>query len=133
MQFASNIKKLREQIKLSQKDIADYLGVTRQAVASYECEKREPDYQTLIKLADLFGVTVDYLLGRSPSKNITGYEEEYHEEIPCICKINFIDPILLKWIEDENNIQYIRLAKDIQKMKIPLQSVMSIKSVQDGT
>jgi transcriptional regulator with XRE-family HTH domain len=70
MGFAKTIKQLREENHLSQKDIAEYLGVTRQAVASYELAKREPDYSVLRKLADFFGVSVDYLLGRTSCKDI---------------------------------------------------------------
>jgi len=63
------IKRLREEKGLSQKDVAEHLGITRQAIASYELAKREPDYETLHKLADFFGVSADYLLGRSGSKD----------------------------------------------------------------
>jgi transcriptional regulator with XRE-family HTH domain len=70
MAFSTNIKKLREENNLSQKDIAEYLGITRQAVAAYELAKREPDYEVLKKLADYFGVSVDYLLGRVTCKDI---------------------------------------------------------------
>ena len=70
MAFSSMLKKLREQRNLSQKDIAQYLGVTRQAVASYELAKREPDYEILRKLADFYGVSVDYLLGRTENNEI---------------------------------------------------------------
>jgi len=64
MAFASILKSLRDERNLSQKDIADYLGITRQAVAAYEVGKREPDYEVLQKLADFFNVSIDYLLGR---------------------------------------------------------------------
>jgi len=70
MSFASMLKQLREQSRLSQKDIADYLGITRQAVASYELAKREPDYEILKKLADYFGVSIDYILGRSKCRDV---------------------------------------------------------------
>lgn len=70
MSFASMLKQLREQSRLSQKDVADYLGITRQAVASYELAKREPDYEILKKLADYFGVSVDYILGRSNCREL---------------------------------------------------------------
>ncbi|NSW90915.1 MAG: helix-turn-helix transcriptional regulator [Firmicutes bacterium] len=70
MAFSTIIKKLREENNLSQKDIAEYLGITRQAVAAYELAKREPDYEVLKKLADFFGVSVDYLLGRVSCKDI---------------------------------------------------------------
>lgn len=65
MAFSTMIKQLREERGLSQKDVAEYLGITRQAIASYELAKREPDYDILHKLADFFGVSADYLLGRS--------------------------------------------------------------------
>ncbi|MDP4180334.1 MAG: helix-turn-helix transcriptional regulator [Bacillota bacterium] len=70
MDFSKVLKQLREEKSLSQKDIAEYLGLTRQAVASYELAKREPDYDILKKLADYFGVSVDYLLGRVKCKDV---------------------------------------------------------------
>ncbi|HHV30479.1 helix-turn-helix domain-containing protein [Acetivibrio mesophilus] len=70
MAFAAMLKQLREEKRLSQKDIADYLGITRQAVASYELAKREPDYEVLKKLADYFDVSIDYLLGRANCRDV---------------------------------------------------------------
>ncbi|MCX7922183.1 MAG: helix-turn-helix domain-containing protein [Clostridia bacterium] len=70
MAFSSMLKQLREERHLSQKEIADYLGITRQAVASYELGKREPDYQILRKLADYFGVSIDYMLGRANCREL---------------------------------------------------------------
>ncbi|MDQ2087404.1 helix-turn-helix transcriptional regulator [Herbivorax sp. ANBcel31] len=70
MAFSTMIKQLREEKGLSQKDIAEYLGITRQAIASYELAKREPDYEILHKLADYFGVSADYLLGRSNCRDV---------------------------------------------------------------
>ena len=145
MQFASNIKKLREERKLSQKDIAEYLGITRQAVNSYECGRREPDYNTLVSLADFFGVTVDFLLGRTLTKNAINFnnndaaddDEKCVQNILKYNKLCDMDCKLLRWIQDENNIQYIKFARDIQKMELPLESIQSIldvlKSVQKRT
>lgn len=59
-----NLIFLREQNNTTQKQLAEYLGMTRQGYAHYEQGDREPDPTTLIKLADYFNVTVDYLLGR---------------------------------------------------------------------
>lgn len=70
MEFSYVLRKLREEKGLSQKDIAEHLGITRQAVAFYELGKREPDYQILRKLADYFGVSIDYLLGRVICKDV---------------------------------------------------------------
>ena len=55
---------LREQLYVTQKAVADYIGLSRQAYAHYEFGDRYPDLKTLCKLADFFGVSVDYLLGR---------------------------------------------------------------------
>lgn len=73
MKFSNILKQLREEKNLSQKDIADYLGITRQAIASYELAKRKPDYETLNKLGDYFGVSVDYLLGRTSCWEINAF------------------------------------------------------------
>lgn len=55
-------KKLRENKGVSQQEVAEYLGISRQAYNFYENEKREASYEMLLKLADYFGITVDYLL-----------------------------------------------------------------------
>ena len=60
----TRMKELRKQCKERQEDIAPLIGITRGAYANIENGKREADYETLIFLADHFGVTVDYLLGR---------------------------------------------------------------------
>ncbi len=59
------LKELRNIRKVSQEDVANYLGITQQAYANYERGARKPDPDTLSKLADYFDVSVDYLLGRN--------------------------------------------------------------------
>lgn len=61
--MVKNLKKLREENKLSQQALAEKLGITQQAVYKYERTAIEPDIETLIKMAGIFGVTVDYLIG----------------------------------------------------------------------
>ena len=61
--FGDRLKGLREERQLSQRAVADKLGVTQQAVAKWEAGKAEPDIATINKLADLFGVSVNLLLG----------------------------------------------------------------------
>jgi HTH-type transcriptional regulator, competence development regulator len=55
---------LRKAKKLRQEDIAKILGIARTTYAMYEQGNREPDFDTLNKLADYFEVTIDHLLGR---------------------------------------------------------------------
>ncbi len=63
---------LRKNKGLTQKDIADSLGISRQAYANYETGNREPDLNTLKQLSDIFDVSVDYLLGNEVSSNKKG-------------------------------------------------------------
>jgi transcriptional regulator with XRE-family HTH domain len=55
----------------TQEEVARYLGVTRPAYTAYETGRRQPDYECLLKLADYFNVSTDYLLGRSDNPNPT--------------------------------------------------------------
>lgn len=63
--FQDKIKELRTSKKMTQQEIANYLGITRPAYTAYESGNRQPDFETLEKLANLFNVTTDYLLGRN--------------------------------------------------------------------
>lgn len=60
-----NLKTLRMQSGISQKQLADVIGVSQQSINKYENHSVEPDIDTLIALADFFGVSVDYLVGHS--------------------------------------------------------------------
>lgn len=60
------LRRLRKTKGLTQTQLADAVGLGRQAYAYYEKGEREPSLETLGKLADFFGVSVDELLGRSP-------------------------------------------------------------------
>lgn len=57
------LKLLREIKQVSQQEIANYLGVTRQSYSNYETGNRQPDFKALSKLSEYFGVSTDYLLG----------------------------------------------------------------------
>ena len=62
------IKELRNKNKISQKDFAKIIGAAPNTVCNWENGNREPDNDTLIKISEYFGVTVDYLLGRDAPK-----------------------------------------------------------------
>jgi len=65
--FGKRLALLRKQKGISQYEFADRIGFSRGQVANYEQGKREPDYETLQKIADFFEVSTDYLLGRTNS------------------------------------------------------------------
>jgi len=63
--FIENLVELRKLNKLTQQNVADYLGIKQPSYIRYERGEAEPSLTNLCKLADLFDVSVDYLLGRS--------------------------------------------------------------------
>ena len=63
MQF--RLKELRKSRKVSQLKLALDLNMNQNSISRYENMEREADYKTLIKFADYFDVSLDYLLGRS--------------------------------------------------------------------
>ena len=65
----NKIRELRKAKKVSMKELGQAIGgYAESTISLYENNKRQPDQATLIKLADFFGVSVDYLLGREPSE-----------------------------------------------------------------
>ncbi len=64
-----NLIKARKERGLTQAQLAARLGVSRSTVAMWESNKAQPDNDMLNKIADLFDVTVDYLLGRQTIKD----------------------------------------------------------------
>ena len=68
--IGDKLKNLRKRKNITQKDIADYLGVSPSAIGLYEQNRREPDLETVKKIADFFNVSVDYLLDRTDKRNI---------------------------------------------------------------
>lgn len=65
----NNFKSAREAKGLTQKECADMLGISLRAWQTYEQGVSEPKQDLLCKIADIFNVTLDYLLGREPAPN----------------------------------------------------------------
>ena len=64
------IKYLRQQKKISQLKLAMDLNTSQNSISRYETGEREADYETLLKIADYFGVSLDYLFGRTDNPKI---------------------------------------------------------------
>ncbi|TVY01136.1 helix-turn-helix domain-containing protein [Cohnella terricola] len=69
MNIGSRLAFLRDQRGLTQEELAASLGISRAALSHYEKNRREPDTETLGKVADLFQVSIDYLVGRTEQSN----------------------------------------------------------------
>lgn len=63
------LKELRKKRNISQLKLAIDLNMNQNTISRYENLEREADYSTLIKIADYFGVSLDYLLGRTDEEN----------------------------------------------------------------
>ena len=68
--LGNKLKTLRTQRQMTLKDVACRVGVSKSIVAAYENGSRRPSYEMLIKLARLFDVTTDYLLGLEQKKQL---------------------------------------------------------------
>ncbi|MBO5460229.1 MAG: helix-turn-helix transcriptional regulator [Ruminococcus sp.] len=62
--FGINLRRLREANEMNQEDLAQLLHIKRQTISSYERGKSIPDIYMLIKIADVFAVSLDELVGR---------------------------------------------------------------------
>ena len=71
MSFAERLQELREDKGISRKDLAASLNITVSALGMYEQGRREPNMEMLIKLADYFDVSLDFLVGRSFNEDET--------------------------------------------------------------
>jgi len=126
--LGDELRKLRKSRKLTQKELANKVGMSRGTYAHYEINKRQPDYETLQIIADFFGVSTDRLLGRTggssnenESSNIemtfTDGEKSLNEAIIKGAKVNEIrekfnfDITDLTDDELEKIIAYVRVSR----------------------
>ena len=68
VEFATRLRQLRKDKHLTQAQVASRIGVTPSMVSSYETDIRLPSYDVMMRIADVFGVTVDYLLCRQEKR-----------------------------------------------------------------
>lgn len=91
--MGEKLKSLRIEKKLTQKQVAERIGLAVSAISSYESGTRYPSYDSLIKLACIFHVSTDYLLGITSKRTIdaTGLSDD---EIELISQL--VDKLRLK-------------------------------------
>lgn len=63
--LAKRLKSLREERRIYQKEMAEHLGLSLRGYQCYEADESEPRLCTLVALADYYGVSIDYLVGRT--------------------------------------------------------------------
>lgn len=103
----NNLKNERKKLGYSQKQLAQILNVSQQTVGSWEVGRTEPDAKTLTKLANVFGVSVDYLTGHTPSskavsqEHLTNVNNQIKDELGEDVSIMFKD--INQWDEEKVN------------------------------
>ena len=80
MGFSERLQTLRKEKGLSQEQLAELLNVSRQAVSKWESGQTYPEIDKLIKLSDLFNITVDDLIKGKPSECIANINDESEKE-----------------------------------------------------
>lgn len=76
--FGSRLKKLRTDYNLTQKQLAERVGLAVSAISAYELGNRFPTYDVMVKFSRIFHVSTDYLLGIDSSRrlDLTGLSED---------------------------------------------------------
>ena len=93
----NRLKFLRNEKGENLDKIAKYLNVSIQTISNYENEKRDMTPETIIKLAEYFGVSTDYLLGKTDIRNYDKDEQEfrfaYHKEMEGLTDEEIVDAL----------------------------------------
>ncbi len=92
MSFGHTLKFLRTENNITQQDLADYLKVSRPTIAGYETKGKEPDFNTLVRIADFFHISVDFLI-REESHDSYEYDKCLKDSYEAILieKISHLD------------------------------------------
>ncbi|MGN1087216.1 MAG: helix-turn-helix domain-containing protein [Porcipelethomonas sp.] len=91
--FSKRLVQLREQRGITQQELADKLGITRQSLSLYEKAERTINIELLAKIADFFDVSADYLMGRTDVSSM-------NEDIQIACKVTGLSEISIEKLMD---------------------------------
>ena len=104
MEIGSKIKEARLKIELTQEQVAEELGVSRQTVSNWETGKSYPDIVSVIKMSDLYNVSLDYLLKGKEAERMSNYMNYLEESTNTVkskqkfSKLMQIGIFMLLWI-----------------------------------
>jgi transcriptional regulator with XRE-family HTH domain len=110
MDIADRVQNLRKTKGISQEELADTLGVSRQAVSKWESAQSIPDTDKIIIMSDYFDVTTDYLLkGKGNEKQANEKAVDAHTSVIIATVLNFIGLIsaCALWYEHQNAMAFV--------------------------
>ena len=84
--FSTRLRELRVNKGLRQEQVAKLIGVNKSAISTYENDTRQPSFEILVRLANLYRVSTDYLLGQTNNRSVdlSGLSEQ---EAALICEL----------------------------------------------
>lgn len=128
MTLGESLKKIRKQYKMTQEDVAKFLGVSRSGYTYYETGKTVPSIETLRKLAMMYDTTIDNIVGVPAKKSSTG---KNITDIALISESN-ADPLMYMKKEEQTLIMAFRLLSEESKEEITEKVVSMIDSKNQG-
>ncbi|CBZ04383.1 XRE family transcriptional regulator [Clostridium botulinum] len=79
--FGDRLKELREEKEFTQEELGKFLNVSRQTISGYESGAIEPSISNLVKIANIFNVSLDYLLCRTKERYNLNLENKKNKEL----------------------------------------------------
>ena len=134
--FATRLRKLMEEKSTTQPQLAEAVGVTRQAVGQWKDGNTVPDILDFQKIADYFKVSADYLLGRSKSRSndkdlsdVSNYLGISDKAVMAICQMSGAKSVeeVEAWISENGNCDNLKLEDDSKSSKADVCSWLMLK------
>lgn len=79
--FSNRLRCLRLERNLSQRQLSKITDISHSAICAYENEKREPSFESLEALCDVFNCDIDYILGRTDVRNASAQGQDWHSNL----------------------------------------------------
>ena len=93
--FSQNLQKLRAEKNISQEQLADKIGVSRQSISAWESGKSSPELEKLIALSELFEISLDELTGEISTKKVNFNKKDYEKSYQKIALIRALGMFIL--------------------------------------
>lgn len=95
MDIGNKLNKARTKANLTQEQVAEALGVSRQTISNWENEKTYPDIKSVVTMSDLYGVSLDYLLKDKEEPSMSDYLDYLEESTNTVRSRNKLSRLLL--------------------------------------
>ena len=111
------LKELREEKGMNRRQLAEAVGIKYSTYVNYEKEEREPDSENLIKFANYFGVSIDYLIGRTENREKPVPVPDELDELREAMRNNDELKILFKLAKNAKTSDVLQASALLQKLK----------------